>query len=132
MHIAYSALHAEGAYILGREGVAVFWIGLLLGIALVAYTLMRVRRSNQSHGTAPNTRRAVFWLWCCLVIFGAAIISYTALWLQYTPEGVPGVMGVQYRYFLPYLPFAVMMIADCASTIRSLHKPTRLHSPATS
>lgn len=100
-HIVYSIMHVEGAYLFGREGVAIFWFGLAAGILLTLVLFLQTR-----------SRRALFWLWVCLVVMVAALIAYLALWLQYTPDGVPGVMGVQYRYFLPYLPFAVLLFAD--------------------
>ena len=100
-HIMYSIMHVEGAYLFGREGVAIFWFGLAAGILLTLVVFMQAR-----------SRRALFWLWVCLVVMVAALIAYLALWLQYTPDGVSGVMGVQYRYFLPYLPFAVLLFAD--------------------
>ena len=100
-HIVYSIMHVEGAYLFGREGVAIFWFGLAVGILLTLVVFLQTR-----------SRRALFWLWVCLVVMVAALIAYLALWLQYTPDGVPGVMGVQYRYFLPYLPFAVLLFAD--------------------
>lgn len=105
-HIVYSIMHVEGAYLFGREGVAIFWFGLAAGILLTLVVFLQTR-----------SRRALFWLWVCLVVMVAALIAYLALWLQYTPDGVPGVMGVQYRYFLPYLPFAVLLFADdCQGT----------------
>lgn len=100
-HIVYSIMHVEGAYLFGQEGVAIFWFGLAAGILLTLVVFLQTR-----------SRRALFWLWVCLVVMIAALIAYLALWLQYTPDGVPGVMGVQYRYFLPYLPFAVLLFAD--------------------
>ena len=112
-HIAYSIAHLEGAYLLGREGVAAFWIGLAVGTALVVVALVRQRGKS-----AARMARAGFWLWCCIVILGAAIISYLALWMQHTPDGVPGVMGVQYRYFMPYLSFAALMVADIVTLLR--------------
>ena len=105
-HIVYSITHVEGAYLFGREGVAIFWFGLAAGTLLTLVVFLQTR-----------SRRALFWLWVCLVVMVAALIAYLALWLQYTPDGVPGVMGVQYRYFLPYLPFAVLLFADdCQGT----------------
>lgn len=53
--------------------------------------------------------------WCCawLVVAGTALLVYAALWLQYTPPDTAGVLGIQYRYFLPFLPIGALMVADC-------------------
>ena len=32
---------------------------------------------------------------------GIILLTYLALWLQYTPADATGVDGVQFRYFLP-------------------------------
>ena len=113
--LVYSVLHAEGWYRFGREGVALFWIGLALGIAFV---LSRIIVASHSSDGAVWKPMGWFWLWCCIVVLAAAIISYFALWLQFTAPGLPGVSGVQYRYFLPYLPIAALLVADCCQQSR--------------
>ena len=108
-HLAYSISHIEGAYRFGREGVAAFWIALVGASGFVSYALARRYKST---GSAERHRKLLVWLYACLVIFAFAVITYLALWLQYTPDACPGVDGIQYRYFLPVLPIVSVLVAD--------------------
>lgn len=110
-HMLYSAIHAEGSYRFGTQGVAVFWLGLVACLAAAA------AYARLSRGEAGTPR--YFWLYACLVIFAFAFVTYAALWLQYTPDDLAGVDGVQYRYFLPALPICVLLLADCVSELRA-------------
>lgn len=120
----YSVIHVQGAYLFGREGVAVFWMGLILGFIACTFVLLMSFAYDRSNGFQPlsqlqlqSWRLAFFCLWCCIVICVAALISYWALWSQYTPPGNLGVDGVQYRYFLPYLPFGGIVVAQIIGLI---------------
>ena len=110
-HMLYSAIHAEGSYRFGTQGVAVFWLGFVVCLAVAA----AYARSSRGEAGAPR----YFWLYACLVIFAFAFVAYAALWLQYTPDGVAGVDGVQYRYFLPALSICVLLLGDCVSEFRT-------------
>ncbi len=115
-HMLYSAIHLEGAYRFGAQGVAVFWLGFIVClVAAVAYA--------RSARRATNLQRC-FWLYACLVILAFAFVTYAALWLQYTPDGLAGVDGVQYRYFLPVLAICGLLLVDCVSSLRTERKAT--------
>ena len=50
------------------------------------------------------------WL-IAVVCIGDIVLIYLALWLQYDADGLIGVDGMQFRYFLPYAPlFAFVML----------------------
>lgn len=109
-HMLYSAAHFEGMYRFGTQGVAVFWLGFIACVIVAAGTGLPRRRAS-----APR----FFWLYACLVVFAFAFVAYAALWLQYTPDGIAGVDGVQYRYFLPALPIYALLLADCLPCLRA-------------
>ncbi len=126
--IAYSITHAQASYILGREGVVAFWLCMLLAVAMLVACIARSAaargrtadggRSARTGGAAPAAvpgERRMLAFWCCawLVVAGTALLVYAALWLQYTPPDTAGVLGIQYRYFLPFLPMGALMVADC-------------------
>lgn len=122
-HMLYSAIHAEGSYRFGTQGVAVFWLGFVACLAAAAVTAAYARSPRSETGT-PR----FFWLYACLVVFAFAFVTYAALWLQYTPDGVAGVDGVQYRYFLPALPICILLLIDCVRAFQA--RRTAAHSPA--
>ncbi len=115
-HMLYSAMHFEGTYRFGAQGVAAFWLGFIVClVAAAAYA----RSARGAKGTPRY-----FWLYACLVVFAFAVVTYAALWLQYTPDGLPGVDGVQYRYFLPVLSIFGLLLVDCVSAFRAKRKAT--------
>lgn len=116
-HMIYSAAHFEGSYRFGTQGVALFWLGF------IACTIVAALCAGPSQTKTDVPRH--FWLYACLVVFAFAFVSYAALWLQYTPDGVEGVDGIQYRYFLPALPIYALLLADCLPRLRERLKRKR-------
>ncbi len=51
-----------------------------------------------------------------LAIFAAFIVMSLSLYLTFTPAGMVVIMGIQARYFLPFLPFFIFILA-CAGSI---------------
>ena len=51
-----------------------------------------------------------------LTIFAAFIAMSLSLYLTFTPAGMVVIMGIQARYFLPFLPFFIFILA-CAGSI---------------
>lgn len=53
------------------------------------------------------------WMGCvvaALALFGCVLLIYVSLYLTWTPVGLEHVTGVQGRYFLPLLPFAMFCL----------------------
>ncbi|WP_165253962.1 DUF2142 domain-containing protein [Adlercreutzia sp. ZJ304] len=133
--IAYSIVNVQGSYIFGREGVFVFWIGILLGAAAIIACIVKKIALRNSANNAPqnpqaqkpnepqtgnanspvlnNNKLIVFWCAVWIVLVTTALLVYLALWMQYTPADTAGVLGIQYRYFLPFLPYGVLLLVDC-------------------
>lgn len=72
--------------------IIAFWLlWVLVAIVLLVSTVSR----------AISMRQLVFW-WCAVgVSMGIIVLTYIALWLQYTPVGMNVVDGMQHRYFFP-------------------------------
>ena len=49
---------------------------------------------------------------------GIILLTYLALWLQYTPASVTGVDGVQFRYFLPLSGIFALCACECVAGLR--------------
>ena len=72
-------------------------------------------------------RRLVFW-WCAVsVSMGIILLTYVALWLQYTPVGVTTVDGMQHRYFFPLVILMLLCGLEC---LYGLRVRRRLHRSA--
>lgn len=121
-HIFYSISHFEGDWFMSSQMVAVFWLSCaILAIALVAVAVRghieklratRTERTEQAEQTqAPFGLSVIlFWASVLVVLIFTVLISYLALYLQYNSADYPGVLGIQYRYFLPYVPLEALML----------------------
>lgn len=114
-HIFYSITHFEGVYFMGSQGVAAFWIACV--IILVALIAVAVRghiatlKAKAVGIQAPFGLSVIlFWVSVLIVVVFTALVSYLALYLQYNPADNPGVLGIQYRYFIPYVPLGALML----------------------
>ncbi|KAB7791434.1 DUF2142 domain-containing protein [Bifidobacterium leontopitheci] len=69
---------------------------------------------------------SLFW-WCaCAACVAAILLTYLALWLQYTPQDATVVRGFQFRYMLPFAGLLTLCACDCmVGTVRQSH-----HNPA--
>lgn len=57
--------------------------------------------------------------WCaCAVATGIILLTYLALWLQYTPADATGVDGMQFRYFLPLSGIFMLCACECVAGLR--------------
>ncbi|MBT1166195.1 DUF2142 domain-containing protein [Bifidobacterium simiarum] len=79
------------------------WLAMaIMALALIVAT---VRRTLNGYETA-------FW-WCAsIVMVGIILLTYMALWLQYTPAGSVMIEGMQHRYFLPLVVLGVLCTAE--------------------
>ena len=75
---------------------------LLIRCIWAAIAVMVLLLAIATVSRALPTFETVFWWIACVVSLGCVLLTYVALWLQYTPDGRMGVMGFQYRYFLPF------------------------------
>ncbi|RSX53168.1 hypothetical protein D2E25_1141 [Bifidobacterium goeldii] len=67
--------------------------------------------------------RMGWFAWCMIAVAtGIILLTYLALWLQYTPAGTLGVDGVQFRYFLPL--GGCYVLCACESAARVAHSCT--------
>lgn len=62
-------------------------------------------------------RMTVFWWSAWLISLGIILLTYLALWLQYTPAGVTVVDGMQHRYFYPLVVLVALCFFECVSGI---------------
>lgn len=46
---------------------------------------------------------------------GIILLTYLALWLQYTPADATGVDGMQFRYFLPLSGIFTLCACECVA-----------------
>ena len=49
---------------------------------------------------------------------GIILLTYLALWLQYTPADATGVDGMQFRYFLPLSGIFTLCACECVAGLR--------------
>ena len=108
--IVSAILHAQANNAGNSLVMAVVWLLVLIVIAVLA--LATVKR------VLPAARLAFWWfaIAVCLAIIAA---TYLALWLQYTPIDVPGVNGIQFRYFNPLAPLLAFVALDSFMALRA-------------
>lgn len=84
--------------------ITMFWaLWGLVAIVLLAASVARTM----------SKRRLVFW-WCAVVVStGIMLLTYVALWLQYTPVGAAVVEGMQHRYFFPLVILMLLCGLEC-------------------
>ncbi|WEV68655.1 DUF2142 domain-containing protein [Bifidobacterium sp. ESL0775] len=115
--IAYSIIHSQSNFnsMTDTKRIRVFWILLVILLVIILVTLCTHRMP-----TAQKT----FWLLTYLISIGILLLTYLALWLQYTPKGFVGVPGMQYRYFMPLAPLWVLCgLVCCSAIIGRIAKP---------
>lgn len=104
----------------------VVWLFLLL----VLVTLIVATVANHSLSLGEKDRAIVLY-WAIWVISLAVLIAtYLALWLQYTPASVQGVLGLQFRYANPLIIPLVLCMAGSLDIIklRKMHPVLETHS----
>ena len=90
--------------------MVVVWLLVLAVIAvLVLATAKRALPAN----------RLAFWWFAIAVCLAIIAATYLALWLQYTPIDVPGVNGIQFRYFNPLAPLFAFVALDSLVALRT-------------
>lgn len=92
--IVWAILHGQSNNMVqgGSRSIILAWAGTaLLVVILVLATLART-------GSNPD----LVFSWCFTLLgLGVLALTYLALWLQYSNPGLPGVQGMQLRYFFP-------------------------------
>ncbi len=56
-------------------------------------------------------------LWILVLIFLSVVLVLTSMFLGWTPRGYTYITGIQGRYFLPLLPFLLILLFDRNLTI---------------
>lgn len=84
--------------------ITLFWVLWgLVAVVLLAASIVR----------AASTYKLVFW-WCAVAVStGIILLTYVALWLQYTPVGATVVDGMQHRYFFPLVILMLLCGLEC-------------------
>lgn len=94
------------------DSIAIMGFWMMTVAVAVVLAIATVRR-------ALPGRMLVFW-WCAwCVAVGIILLTYLALWLQYTPIGADVVDGMQHRYFFPLVPLLTLCAAECVAGLRS-------------
>lgn len=107
LRAVFSAI-IHGRANLGRQtdGLAImmFWaLWMVVAVVLLAASVAR----------AMPVRLLVF-LWCAVAVStGIMLLTYVALWLQYTPVGATVVDGMQHRYFFPLVILMLLCGLEC-------------------
>ncbi|WEV64892.1 DUF2142 domain-containing protein [Bifidobacterium sp. ESL0732] len=114
--IAYSIIHSQANFdfVTDTKRIRVFWalLAILLVVVLAALCVHRLSAAQKT-----------FWLLAYLISIGILLLTYLALWLQYTPKGYVGIPGMQYRYFMPLVPlWALCGLVCCSSLIVAIQK----------
>lgn len=92
--------------------ILTFWIGIvILLILLIVCTFL--------HALPKGT--LYFWWGSFLLTIFIILLIYSALWLQYTPRGVSGVDGMQFRYFMPLIPLWGLTAFSLVSNLFETH-----------
>ena len=113
LRAVFSAI-VHGRANLGRQPdglvIMMFWaLWVVVAVLLLVASIAR----------AMPARLLVFW-WCAAAVStGIMLLTYVALWLQYTPVGVTVVDGMQHRYFFPLVILMLLCGLECLHGLRS-------------
>lgn len=125
-NIVWSITHAQSNMNNRTDSIiiAACWLAIgasvvVLAVASVIHACAKGRRKGvdgSAHGSVQSVQvdgmLSLPYAWLiALVCIGDIVLIYLALWLQYDADGLIGVDGMQFRYFLPYAPlFAFVML----------------------
>lgn len=121
--IAWAVMHAQSNMNNRTDSImiAACWLAIVVSVVVLAVTSVvnacvksrrknPVRTANGSINACGVLSLPYAWL-IAVVCIGDILLIYLALWLQYDADGLIGVDGMQFRYFLPYAPlFAFVML----------------------
>ena len=122
-NIAWAITHAQSNMNNRTDSImiAACWLAIVVSVVVLAVTSVvnacvksrrknPVRTANGSINACGMLSLPYAWL-IAVVCIGDILLIYLALWLQYDADGLIGVDGMQFRYFLPYAPlFAFVML----------------------
>lgn len=122
-NIAWAIVHAQSNMNNRTDSImiAACWLAIVVSVVVLAVTSVvnacvksrrknPVRTANGSINACGVLSLPYAWL-IAVVCVGDILLIYLALWLQYDADGLIGVDGMQFRYFLPYAPlFAFVML----------------------
>lgn len=122
-NIAWAIMHAQSNMNNRTDSImiAACWLAIVVSVVVLAVTSVvnacvksrrknPVRTANGSINACGVLSLPYAWL-IAVVCIGDILLIYLALWLQYDADGLIGVNGMQFRYFLPYAPlFAFVML----------------------
>lgn len=122
-NIAWAITHAQSNMNNRTDSImiAACWLAIVVSVVVLAVTSVvnacvesrrknPVRTANGSINACGVLSLPYAWL-IAVVCIGDIVLIYLALWLQYDADGLIGVDGMQFRYFLPYAPlFAFVML----------------------
>lgn len=109
--LMWSVTHGQSNNALhgGSMSIAAAWL-LLIGVLVLLAACSVCRRLH-----------AVELMFCWLFLlasFGIVVLTYVALWLQYDSTGLPGIYGMQLRYFFPPMVGCVLVGCVCVQYLR--------------
>ena len=122
-NIAWAITHAQSNMNNRTDSImiAACWLAIVVSVVVLAVASVvnacvksrrknPVRTANGSINACGVLSLPYAWL-IAVVCIGDILLIYLALWLQYDADGLIGVDGMQFRYFLPYAPlFAFVML----------------------
>lgn len=111
--IISSILHARANNAGNSLVMVVVWLLVLAVVAILALATSK---------RALRPRRVAFWWLAVAVCLAIIAATYLALWLQYTPIDVPGVNGIQFRYFNPLAPLFALVALDSLAALRGCRR----------
>jgi uncharacterized membrane protein len=88
--------------------VPYFCLFLLWGVLFI----VSVRREGETVPVKKGQK-----LWILVLIFLSIVLVLTSMFLGWTPRGYTYITGIQGRYFLPLLPFLLILLFDRNLTI---------------
>ncbi|WP_065453505.1 DUF2142 domain-containing protein [Bifidobacterium breve] len=100
--IWYSISHLQGAF---RTPLILLSIWIAFAVVLASMIIHAITNPNQ-------WRISLFWAFTYLMVIGAILATYLAMWLQGTSNGVPGVYIMQLRYLVPLFPVMLLCLLD--------------------
>lgn len=129
--IVWSVLHAQIHSSWDRPRLVVWWL-LMVVLALMLARAWVMRRRLGRPGERNDTQSAPVWPWtvCFALVLASALLGYLALWMQYTPDGAVGVLGVQTRYFWLMAPFMAAIGLSAAHVIAAARPECCSRAPA--
>ena len=104
-------------YVVTMTGALLGWLQIsvpqLIGLSfLMMMVIASMRKTNDIHSFRFYEK-----IWCSILIVGGCLLVLLSMLLAWTPFGSQNILGVQGRYFIPFIPLSFILVRNSQVTL---------------